>query len=65
MHKKNNHNKQVLEIIKETGLAFNTVIPDRVAFQDATVEGVPVSDMEKELGILYDELAQEVIDRGY
>lgn len=64
-HKRNNHNKQVLEIIKETGLAFDTVIPDRVAFQDATVEGVPVGDMEKELGILYDELAQEVIDRGY
>jgi chromosome partitioning protein len=65
MHKKNNHNKQVLEIIRETGLAFNTVIPDRVAFQDATVEGVPVGDMEKELGTLYDELAQEVINRGY
>jgi chromosome partitioning protein len=63
--KKNNHNKQVLEIMKESGLAFNTVIPDRVAFQDSTVEGVPVGDMEKELGILYDELAQEVIDRGY
>jgi chromosome partitioning protein len=66
-HKRNNHAKQVLEIMEETGLAFKTIIPDRVAFTDATVEGVPVSDIKdgKELGILYDELAQEVIDRGY
>lgn len=64
-HKRNNHHKQVLQIMQETGLAFNTIIPDRVAFQDATVEGVPVGDMDKELGLLYDELAQEVINRGY
>lgn len=71
-HKRNNHNKQVLEIMKETGLAFDTVIPDRVAFQDATVEGVPVWDLgtlnakeSKEMYELYDKLTQEVIGRGY
>jgi chromosome partitioning protein len=64
MFKKNNHNKQVLEIIQGTGLAFNVVIPDRVAFQDSTVEGLPVCDIDKELGELYERLAQEVIDRG-
>lgn len=65
MYKKNNHNNQVLEIIKDTGLAFETVIPDRVAFQDSTVDGVPVCDTNKELGELYDDLAQEVINRGF
>jgi chromosome partitioning protein len=63
MHKNTNHSNGMLEVINNTGLAFKTIIPDRVAFQDCTVNGVPIFNQDKKLGELYIQLMQEVMER--
>jgi chromosome partitioning protein len=55
------HQKEVLEVIQNTGKAFKTVIGDYVAFKEATVAGVPICDIDKKLGDLYVQLAGEVM----
>jgi chromosome partitioning protein len=63
MYKNTNHGNGVLEVIKSTGLAFETIIPDRVAFQDCTVKGIPIFNKDKDLGELYMQLMREVMQR--
>jgi chromosome partitioning protein len=64
MYRGTNHNKEVLELIRETGKAFKTVISDSVKYKDATVNGEPIMDYDKELGKQYLDLAKEVIERA-
>jgi chromosome partitioning protein len=61
MHRNTRHGNDMLEVINGTGLAFKTVIPDRVAFQDCTVHGIPIFNKDKELGELYMQLMREVM----
>jgi chromosome partitioning protein len=58
-----NHDKEMLEVIRNTGKAFKTVISHSVKFKDSTVLGVPIMDYDKKLGEQYLNLAKEVIER--
>jgi chromosome partitioning protein len=64
MYQNTRHSKEVLELIRETGKAFKTVISHSVKYKDATVEGVPIMDYDERLGKQYLDLAREVIERA-
>jgi chromosome partitioning protein len=64
MYQNTNHSKEVLELIRETGKAFKTVITHSVKYKDATVNGEPIMDYDRKLGKQYLDLAKEVIDRA-
>lgn len=64
MYQNTNHSKEVLELIQETGKAFDTVISHSVKYKDATVNGEPIMDYDRKLGKQYLDLAKEVIRRG-
>jgi chromosome partitioning protein len=64
MYSNTNHSKEVLELIRETGLSFNTVITSSVKYKDATVNGEPIMDYDRKLGKQYLDLAREVIERA-
>lgn len=64
MYQNTNHSKEVLELIRETGLSFKTVITHSVKYKDATVNGEPIMDYDRKLGKQYLDLAKEVIQRG-
>jgi len=58
------YSKEVLELIRETGLSFKTVITHSVKYKDATVNGEPIMDYDRKLGKQYMDLAKEVIERA-
>lgn len=60
---RNNHSKEVLEIM-QTNKCFKTIIKHSVMFKDASSSGQPIRDINKNLGSLYEELADEVINYG-
>jgi chromosome partitioning protein len=64
MYQNTNHSKEVLELIRETGLSFETVITYSVKYKDATVNGEPIIDYDRKLGKQYLNLAKEVIQRA-
>jgi chromosome partitioning protein len=64
MYQNTNHSKEVLELIRETGLSFETVITYSVKYKDATVNGEPIMDYDRKLGKQYLDLAKEVIERA-
>jgi chromosome partitioning protein len=64
MYQNTNHSKEVLELIRETGLSFETVITYSVKYKDATVNGEPIMDYDRKLGKQYLDLAKEVIQRA-
>jgi chromosome partitioning protein len=64
MYQNTNHSKEVLELIRETGLSFETVITYSVKYKDATVNGEPIMDYDRKLGKQYLNLAKEVIQRA-
>jgi len=64
MYQNTNHSKEVLELIRETGLSFMTVITHSVKYKDATVNGEPIMDYDRKLGKQYLDLAKEVIERA-
>lgn len=64
MYQNTNHSKEVLELIRETGLSFETVVTYSVKYKDATVNGEPIMDYDRKLGKQYLDLAREVIRRG-
>jgi len=64
MYQNTNHSKEVLELIRETGLSFKTVITHSVKYKDAMVNGEPIMDYDKKLGKQYLDLAKEVAERA-
>jgi cellulose biosynthesis protein BcsQ len=64
MYQNTNHSKEVLELIQETGKAFDTVISHSVKYKDATVNGEPIMDYDAKLGKQYMNLAKEVAERA-
>jgi chromosome partitioning protein len=64
MYQNTNHSKEVLELIRETGKAFKTVITHSVKYTDATENGEPIMDYDRKLGKQYLDLAKEVIRRA-
>jgi len=64
MYQNTNHSKEVLELIRDTGKAFDAVITQSVKYKDATVNGEPIMDYDRKLGKQYLDLAKEVIERA-
>lgn len=64
MYQNTRHSKEVLELIRETGLSFKTIITHSVKYKDATVNGEPIMDYDRKLGKQYLDLAREVIERA-